>query len=1192
MKSYLLVVASFLALHFSSYSQETLLKLKSADYKIKPNIEQISWSDLELAKYKEAYYLYAHFTSVPTQADKAALDAAGIKVEGFITNNTFLVKMAENTAIETAKKFNIDGLYVVTPKFKMHHDLATENYPEHSKLGKKVQVVVQTSSEFNNEEWTSYLQNFGADILSQYAYSNLTTIAVNPKHIISIAGHPMVKYMEPIDPEPVKEDLVGRTNHRVNWIGNKTINGISYNGEGVWMGVGDDGAIGPHIDFEGRIDQSVSGASTGEHGDHVCGIAIGAGNLDPDAQGMAWGANLKVYNVWDVIYNSPTSVTNPGIVVTSTSYGNGCNAGYNAFAQTADQQVRQLNTIMHVFSAGNSGTSDCGYGAGSGWGNITGGIKSGKNVMAIGNVTLTDGLANSSSRGPASDGRIKPDICANGTNVFSVFPNNNYVNNTGTSMAAPGASGAYTALVHAYKELNNGQLPPSSLMKAAMLNSADDLGNKGPDFSFGWGRLNARKALEIFEDNSYLLDTISQGDTNSHSIVIPAGVKQVKVMVYWTDYEASVNTTSALVNNLDITGSDVNNPNYLPYVLNSTPNAAALNSPATNGVDSKNNMEQISIDNPASGSLQISVKGTSIPQGPQAYVLVYSFIMDEIVVTYPAGGESLESGTSNIVRWDTYDTTGNFTVEYSINNGASWTTITTGVPASRRYQYFNAPNVATGQALIRVSRNGVSGVSQQPFNIIDRPNNLAITAVCPNEFTIDFDTVAGATAYEVFVLGNKFMDSITTVTTSPALVTFPSNRETWVAIRAIGNNIVGKRTVAVYKAAGVSNCVLSDDLAIEKILSPGGNALFDCSNTTATKVKVSIRNNGQSIKTNFNLSYRFNGVVSPKEVYLDTILPSEVKVYEFTNTLNINSGVHTIEVIIDSSDLNIYNDTVSSRFQLYANATTITAPYTQNFDGFSNCVTSSNCEQGVCQLSQGWLNLTNTIWDDFDFRTNSGTTPSNNTGPSADHTTGNNSGKYLYLETSSCFEQTADLYSPCIDLSGGVTPKASIWYHMNGATMGELHFDLLVDGELIEDVIPFVQFNQGNSWRQANINLTPYNGSIVNVRFRAFTGSGFTSDIALDDFEVEDPGAAVGLNEYALSAIQVYPNPSKGQFTVNLGSEKSAEMTVFDSKGQVVIQQNANQSTVELDLSAWEKGIYFLQVNTANTRKNIKLIVQ
>ena len=63
---------------------------------------------------------------------------------------------------------------------------------------------------------------------------------------------------------------------------------------------------------------------------------------------------------------------------------------------------------MQTFSAGNSNNQDCGYGAGNQWGNITGGHKIGKNVIATANLNENDGIIGSSSRGPASDGRIKP----------------------------------------------------------------------------------------------------------------------------------------------------------------------------------------------------------------------------------------------------------------------------------------------------------------------------------------------------------------------------------------------------------------------------------------------------------------------------------------------------------------------------------------------------------------------------------------------------------------------------------------------------------------------------------------------------------------------------------------------------------------------------------------------------------------
>ena len=129
---------------------------------------------------------------------------------------------------------------------------------------------------------------------------------------------------------------------------------------------------------------------------------------------------------------------NPGIRITSTSYSDGCNVGYTSLTRTLDQQIWNYPSLMHVFSAGNLGSSDCGYGAGAGWGNITGGHKMAKNALAVANLDYMDNLNSSSSRGPAHDGRIKPDISAKGTDVYSTINPNNYGVKTGTSMSCPG----------------------------------------------------------------------------------------------------------------------------------------------------------------------------------------------------------------------------------------------------------------------------------------------------------------------------------------------------------------------------------------------------------------------------------------------------------------------------------------------------------------------------------------------------------------------------------------------------------------------------------------------------------------------------------------------------------------------------------------------------------------------------------
>jgi subtilisin family serine protease len=191
-------------------------------------------------------------------------------------------------------------------------------------------------------------------------------------------------------------------------------------------------------------------------------------------RGMAAESNLYVVNYQANFLDSATQtyINDGSVQVTNSSYSNGCNDGYTTITQTVDTQANDIPTLLHVFSAGNSNNNDCGYGAGNQWGNITGGHKQGKNVIATANVFFDGSLVGSSSRGPAHDGRIKPDIAANGQNQNSTDENNTYQSFGGTSGAAPGIAGISAQLYEAYGDLNGGNLPPSALIKASLLNTA------------------------------------------------------------------------------------------------------------------------------------------------------------------------------------------------------------------------------------------------------------------------------------------------------------------------------------------------------------------------------------------------------------------------------------------------------------------------------------------------------------------------------------------------------------------------------------------------------------------------------------------------------------------------------------------------------------------------------------------------
>ncbi|MEM6966529.1 MAG: T9SS type A sorting domain-containing protein [Bacteroidota bacterium] len=181
------------------------------------------------------------------------------------------------------------------------------------------------------------------------------------------------------------------------------------------------------------------------------------------------------------------------------------------------------------------------------------------------------------------------------------------------------------------------------------------------------------------------------------------------------------------------------------------------------------------------------------------YFLVYHFVKDEIVVTYPNGDEEpMVPGVEEPLRWDAYGNTGNFTIEYSLDDGGNWNMISNSVAGNLRYFNWTPPASPTGKARIRVSRNGQSDESDTGFTIIEEPN-FEINGIANNEAVISWDTVPGAASYDIFRLGDKYMEVIgSTTTTSYTLQNLVLNEEKWYSVRAVDstNNIVGRRAYA------------------------------------------------------------------------------------------------------------------------------------------------------------------------------------------------------------------------------------------------------------------------------------------------------------------------------------------------------------------------------------------------------------
>ena len=266
-----------------------------------------------------------------------------------------------------------------------------------------------------------------------------------------------------------------------------------------------------------------------------------------------------------------------------------------------------------------------------------------KNIMTVGAVNDGVGVGNFrgaplvrvsrlatmsafSGWGPTDDGRIKPDIVANGVGVTST--GNTWSNSgirfdrltakDGTSMASPTAAGSAILLNHYWYERFGANAMRAATMKGLIIHTADDLGNPGPDYQFGWGLMNtltaARKIKEHadFPERSGIFEgTLAGGATHTFTINTFVDSPGLRVTLCYSDPAGPVQTAldspvSVLVNDLDIQLKGIDGRTHRPYVLD----PANPDRDATTGDNVRDNIEQIFIESPSEMlTLTLSHKG-------------------------------------------------------------------------------------------------------------------------------------------------------------------------------------------------------------------------------------------------------------------------------------------------------------------------------------------------------------------------------------------------------------------------------------------------------------------------------------------------------------------------------------------------------------------------------------------------------
>jgi len=455
------------------------------------------------------------------------------------------------------------------------------------------------------------------------------------------------------------------------------IAGLNLTGNGILIRQWDGGAVrGTHQELTGRTtngDGSTLNLNS-FHSTHVGGTIIASG-VQLAAKGMAYDANLKFFE-WTNDTSEMATEAGLGMLLSNHSYGYGrgwvwtgstwdwsgqtspgedWNFGhYNDNSQDFDEIAYDAPFYLIVESAGN----DRGDGPGSdpqhpdadGPYDCLADMAASKNVLtvaAVEDMTSTYShpsdvvMSTFSSWGPCDDGRIKPDISANGTYLYSTYDTNDtaYDLISGTSMAAPSVTGSLALIQEHYEETKGtGLFLRSSTLKALTLHCADEAGsNDGPDYAFGWGLMNTERMAQYISNDGIdvRIQEITLANSGTYQITLPSlGTEPFKVTLCWTDPEGTPVALSLdpsdpmLINDLDIRITK-DASTYYPWKLDGTnPGNGATNS----GDNSIDNVEQVFIENPAVDNYTITVthKGTLVDDAgstsPQQFGLIISGI--------------------------------------------------------------------------------------------------------------------------------------------------------------------------------------------------------------------------------------------------------------------------------------------------------------------------------------------------------------------------------------------------------------------------------------------------------------------------------------------------------------------------------------------------------------------------------------
>jgi hypothetical protein len=629
-------------------------------------------------------HVLVHFAMPITELDRAQLKAQGLTLTTSLGGTSYFASLRGDANHQALSRSTISNIASIARPQKLHTDLeagifrswmidkeamskapnATElvesgmvSQAELQEIGidPNVIVIVMYHTDVDRAQASAELSDqFGSRVIREVQSINSVSMLIRSSQVKQLAEDDRVMWVEPPLPALDENNAENRALTEVDMVNSAP---YSLDGSGVTVLVYDAGKAFQHNDFGSRLTIGISDTdSISGHATHVAGTIGGDGSGNSNHRGMAPGVDLISYGFevpgglqpgflytdpGDVeadyteainLYGADLSNNSIGSNVESNGYNCDWHGDYGTTAALIDSIARGSigNPFRIVWAAGNERQgSRCDI---EGFGDFYSVAPPGsaKNHITVGSVDAdTDLISSFSSWGPTDDGRLKPDISAPGCQdggdggVTSTSSSGGYTTFCGTSMAAPTTAGISALILEQYRiTFPDRDDFMNATLKALLANSAVDRGRPGPDFEYGYGSVRATNAVDTVLDENIVENEVTQGGTFRAIVIVNPGETELRVTAAWDDAPAAPNVGNALVNDLDLRLIDASGTVYLPWTLDPS-------SPGSNAVqnvrDGRNNIEQVSIMNPAPGAYTVEVVGFNVADGPsQTFGLVSS----------------------------------------------------------------------------------------------------------------------------------------------------------------------------------------------------------------------------------------------------------------------------------------------------------------------------------------------------------------------------------------------------------------------------------------------------------------------------------------------------------------------------------------------------------------------------------------